>query len=73
MFNENKKSYRILPVDFLYQDGRPVPVIKLQGKWLQRFGFQPGDTLLIEREPGHLIIRPLFSENLPDRSTVPLP
>ncbi|MBU2700542.1 hypothetical protein Ga0466249_001634 [Sporomusaceae bacterium BoRhaA] len=69
MLDGNKKSYRLLPVNFLYQNGRPVPVIKLQGKWLEKFGFQPSDTLLVERQPGILVIRPLFNENPPDSST----
>jgi hypothetical protein len=71
MLDRNKKSYRILPVNFLYQNGQPVPVIKLQGKWLQKLGFRPGDTLLVERQPGMLVIRHLLIvQNFPDSSTV---
>jgi hypothetical protein len=62
MLEGNKKSYRLVPVNFLYQNEQPVPVIKLQGNWLQKFGFQPGDTLLVDRQPGLLVIRPLFNE-----------
>jgi hypothetical protein len=68
MLKENNKSYRLLPVNFLYQNNRPVPVIQLQGKWLQKFGFQPGDTLLVERQAGTLVIRPLFNEISSDSS-----
>ena len=71
MLNENQKSYSLLPVNFLCQNDKPVPVIKLQGKWLQRFGFHPGDTLLVERQPDLLVIRPLLSKHHPDRSAVP--
>lgn len=71
MLHENKKSYRILPVEFLYQDNQPVPWIKLQGKWLQKFGFEPGDTLLVERQPGMLVIRQLLiDQNSPNNSAV---
>ena len=70
MLDENKKIYNILSVNCLYQDDQPVPVIKLQGKWLQKLGFEPGDTLVVERQPGMLVIRPLFiAQSPPDSST----
>ena len=52
-----KKRYRVLTVNFLNQDEQPVPFIKLEGKWLGRFGFQKGDKIKVETRPGRLVIK----------------
>lgn len=59
MTDANGKSYRNLTVNCEKRDKQPVPFIKLQGKWLGKFGFQQGDKIRVERQPGLLIIRQL--------------
>lgn len=33
-----------------------VPCIKLQGKWLQKLGIEPGDAILVREDEGRLVI-----------------
>lgn len=40
----------------------PPPQIVLQGQWLQRMGFFAGDKIIIDCQPGQLIIK---KEELP--------
>lgn len=33
-----------------------VPCIRLQGKWLQKLGIEPGDAILVREDEGRLVI-----------------
>jgi hypothetical protein len=33
-----------------------MPCIRLQGKWLQRLGIEPGDAILVREDEGRLVI-----------------
>ncbi len=33
-----------------------IPSIRLQGKWLEKFGFETGDMITVREEEGKLII-----------------
>lgn len=36
--------------------GTPIPGIRLEGKWLNKLGFNQGQTVIIEQEEHRLII-----------------
>ncbi|MEM5768218.1 MAG: SymE family type I addiction module toxin [Bacillota bacterium] len=56
MSNDNSEK-RILSVCAIYQDGKYWPFIRLQGRWLQRLGFEAGSMVEVEYIPGLLLIR----------------
>ena len=35
---------------------RDIPSIRIQGKWLEKLGYQPGQTIIVHKEAGRLII-----------------
>ena len=42
---------------FAYQkEEKVIPQIRMQGMWLEKLGFHPGDTLKVQCEDGRLII-----------------
>ena len=56
MSNDNLGK-RILPVCAIHQDGKYWPFIRLQGRWLQRLGFEAGGMIEVEYSLGLLLIR----------------
>ena len=62
MSGENENS-RILTVYYTYLNGKKrLPLIRLQGKWLQDLGFQSGDKIAIEEHRGALLIKAVTDE-----------
>ncbi|HBS61111.1 MAG TPA: hypothetical protein DEA44_17830 [Firmicutes bacterium] len=64
MSNDNLGK-RSLPVCTIHQDGKYWPVIRLQGRWLQRLGFEAGSRIEVEYSPRLLLIRLVPSEQSP--------
>ena len=55
---------RILTVSYTYVSsgaGKPVPCIRLQGKWLKKLDFNIGDKVLIGEAYGRIVIMPIDS------------
>ena len=51
------KAYRELKVGSFYNYGsKEAPMLRLQGLWMQDFGFKIGDPVLVKCEDGKLII-----------------
>jgi len=58
-----KENSRILTVYYTYLNGKTrLPLIRLQGKWLQDLGFQSGDKIAIEEHNGALVIKAVADE-----------
>ena len=52
-----KKEYRELKVSSFYNYGSKIsPMLRLQGLWLEDFGFKIGEPILVKCEDGKLII-----------------
>ncbi len=51
------KTSRILTVYYMYQNDKLVPLIRLQGKWLQELGFEPGGKIEVAARNEVLLIR----------------
>ena len=51
------KMNRMLTVYYLYQNNKPVPIIRLQGKWLRKLGFEPGNKIRVAAKRGRLLIK----------------
>jgi len=57
------ENSRILTVYYTYLNGKKrLPLIRLQGKWLQDLGFQSGDKIAIEEHRGALLIKAVTDE-----------
>lgn len=53
----NKKLYRKLKVSSFYNYGRKIsPMLRLQGLWLNDYGFKIGEPVSVKCEDGKLII-----------------
>lgn len=51
------KEYRELKVGSFYNYGsKESPMLRLQGLWMENFGFKIGDPVLVKCEDGKLII-----------------
>lgn len=58
-----KENSRILTVYYTYLNGKNrLPLIRLQGKWLQDLGFQSGDKIVIEEHNRALVIKAVADE-----------
>lgn len=58
-----RENSRILTVYYTYLNGKDrLPLIRLQGKWLQDLGFQSGDKIAIEEHSGALLIKAVTNE-----------
>ena len=42
-----------------YKPAKPHPVIRIAGKYLERFGFRIGDAITVEIEDGRIMVRRL--------------
>lgn len=52
-----KKEFRELKVSsFSNYGNKMAPMLRLQGQWLEEFGFQIGEPILVKCEDGKLII-----------------
>jgi hypothetical protein len=49
---------RKLTVGYVPGDGKPYPMIRLQGKWLEELGFKVGDRVVVVADEGKIIIVP---------------
>lgn len=62
MSGESENS-RILTVYYTYLNGKKrLPLIRLQGQWLQDLGFQSGDKIAIEGHSRALLIKTVTDE-----------
>jgi hypothetical protein len=58
------KNHRILTVD-TYANNKQVPLISLQGKWLEKLGFMIGEKIRVEENgEGILLIKALGTDNM---------
>lgn len=58
------KNHRTLTVYDTYANNKQVPLIRLQGKWLQKLGFTIGGKIVVEeKEKGTLLITALGMDN----------
>ncbi|WP_371363665.1 hypothetical protein SRRS_45410 [Sporomusa rhizae] len=53
---EQRKIYRLNLVSGIYRDKKLIPYIRLEGKWLSSLGFQHEERVLVEAEPGRVVI-----------------
>lgn len=59
MAKVTRKDFRELTVSEATNYGkRTAPMLRIQGLWLQEFGFNVGDPVLVKCEDGKLIITP---------------
>ena len=55
--NDRKRiEGKILQVVAFPQNGDRVPSIRVAGKWLERFGFVPGDEVILTATEGEILI-----------------
>jgi len=45
---------------------RDIPCIRLQGKWLKKLGYKPGQTIILREKEAKLIIEKVSQENKND-------
>jgi len=57
-----EKNKRTLTVYYNYQKNHDVPLIRLQGKWLENLGFYVGNQVEVEEEKGLLLIRAIQND-----------
>ena len=50
---------RFLAISYIFQNQKSVPLIRLQGRWLQELGFTIGSKVKIEVKNGMLLIKPV--------------
>jgi hypothetical protein len=64
---EKTRRIRILTVSYIYQNDKPVPIIRLQGKWLRKLGFEQDNKIKVVARKGVVLIR-----LIPDEATTGL-
>jgi toxic protein SymE len=64
------KTKRKLTVYTTYNNDKQVPLIRLQGQWLQKLGFTVGSKIEVEGEDGTLLITVVERHNISYRNTV---
>ena len=47
---------RKLTVGYMYINDRIYPVIRLQGRWLEKAGFEVGDKVVVDVRKGRIVI-----------------
>lgn len=52
-----RKDGRPLKVTPFPQGGKHVPSVRVAGKWLERFGFELGDEVVLTATEGQILIR----------------
>lgn len=58
MSRTTKKDFRELKMSSSYNGSKVIPMVRLQGLWLEELGFHSGDPILVKCEDGKLIITP---------------
>lgn len=48
---------RLITVSEMMANNKPVPQIRLQGKWLDKLGFKAGRKVIVEEKFGQVLIR----------------
>ena len=61
--DKSRKDGRPLKVTSFPQGGKHVPSVRVAGKWLQRFGFELGDEVVLTAIEGQILIRRKESES----------
>ena len=56
MFMQSKKERNMKVYDICNANYEAVPMIRMTGKWLQAYGFEPGTPIKVECKKGKLII-----------------
>lgn len=51
-----KKEFRDVTVSDFYRSGKSVPMIRVNGLWLEELGFKVGDCVRIKCDNGQLVI-----------------
>ncbi|MGI2257543.1 SymE family type I addiction module toxin [Candidatus Cardinium hertigii] len=52
------KIVRRIKIQKLYRSGKDVPIIRLEGKWIKRIGFEIGEIVTVNIRERLLIIEP---------------
>ena len=60
---EQRKIYRLNSVSSINRNEKLIPYIRLEGKWLNKLGFQHEQQVLVEAEPGRVVIREIEKYN----------
>lgn len=53
----SRKQGRPLRVTSFPQGGKHVPSVRVAGKWLERFGFELGDEVILTAAKGRILIK----------------
>ena len=53
----NERHLKVYSSRLRYADNANAPCIRIEGKWLSEYGFNPGDYISVECKNGELIIR----------------
>lgn len=71
-----KKEFRDVTVSDFYRSGKSVPMIRVNGLWLEELGFKVGDCVRIKCDNGQLVIslneEKAQERSLQSRSVIPL-
>jgi len=51
-----RQTGKTLKVVSFPQDGEHVPSVRVAGKWLERFGFEPGAEVVLTAKEGQILI-----------------
>lgn len=54
--DERRKIGKILRVVPYPQGGGHVPSVRVAGKWMTRFGFEPGDEVILTASPSRIVL-----------------
>ena len=57
---------RLLTVYSAYTGSAEIPQIRIQGKWLEKLGFNDGKKFIVEEKYGQLVIRLVHFEEAPE-------
>ena len=63
-----KKEFRDVTVSDFYRSGKSVPMIRVNGLWLEELGFKVGDCVRIKCDNGQLVIS-LNEEKAQEKAT----
>jgi len=54
--DKRRRDGKCLKVTLFPQGGSHVPSIRVAGKWLEQFGFEPGDEVILIATEGQILI-----------------
>jgi hypothetical protein len=52
-----QRAIRSSRVDESWTVPKPVPFVRLSGRWLRELGFAVGERIEVEASPGHLVLQ----------------